>query len=102
MGHATADTLRVAVDATPLLGARTGIGAFTAALLEHLAGRPEVEVTTYGLTWRGRQGLAGAVPAGVRTSRRPMAARPLRLAWQRGNRPPIEWWTGPVDVVHGT
>ncbi|HEV2767979.1 MAG TPA: glycosyltransferase family 1 protein [Acidimicrobiales bacterium] len=94
--------LRAAVDATPLLGARTGIGAFTAALLEHLADRPEVEVTAYGLTWRGRQYLAGAVPAGVRTSRRPMAARPLRMAWQRGNRPPIEWWTGPVDVVHGT
>ncbi len=95
-------SLRAAVDATPLLGARTGIGAFTAALLEHLAGRPEVKVTAYGLTWRGRQSLAGAVPAGVRTSHRPMAARPLRMAWQRGNRPPIEWWTGPVDVVHGT
>ena len=102
MNSPAPDRLCLAVDATPLLGARTGIGAFTAALLEHLAARPEVEVTTYGLTWRGRQGLASAVPAGVRTTRRPMAARPLRLAWQRGNRPPIEWWTGPVDVVHGT
>lgn len=102
MRDAAADRLGVAVDATPLLGARTGIGAFTAALLEHLADRPEVQVTAYGLTWRGRQSLATAVPPGVRTTRRPMAARPLRVAWQRGNRPPIEWWTGPVDVVHGT
>jgi glycosyltransferase involved in cell wall biosynthesis len=30
-----------------------------------------------------------------------MAARPLREAWSRTDQPPIEWWTGPVDVVHG-
>jgi glycosyltransferase involved in cell wall biosynthesis len=30
-----------------------------------------------------------------------MAARPLREAWSRADRPPIEWWTGPIDVVHG-
>jgi glycosyltransferase involved in cell wall biosynthesis len=30
-----------------------------------------------------------------------MAARPLRTAWMRGDRPAIEGWTGPVDVVHG-
>lgn len=102
MSRARRGRLRVAVDATPLLGARTGIGAFTAALLEHLARRTDLDVIAYGLTWRGRRALAAAVPAGARTTRRPMAARPLRLAWQRGDRPPIEWWTGPVDVVHGT
>jgi glycosyltransferase involved in cell wall biosynthesis len=31
-----------------------------------------------------------------------MAARPLRAAWGRLGHPAIEWWTGPVDVVHGT
>jgi hypothetical protein len=30
-----------------------------------------------------------------------MAARPLRWAWGHGDWPPIELWTGPVDVVHG-
>lgn len=94
--------LKVAFDATPLLGARTGVGAFTAALLERLAVRPSVAVTAYGVTWRGRQVLAGAVPSGVEVCRRPMAARPLRWAWTRSDGPPLEWWTGPLDVVHGT
>jgi glycosyltransferase involved in cell wall biosynthesis len=31
-----------------------------------------------------------------------MPDRPLHLAWQRLGRPPIEWWIGAVDVVHGT
>jgi glycosyltransferase involved in cell wall biosynthesis len=30
-----------------------------------------------------------------------MAARPLRFLWKRADRPPIEWWTGEVDVVWG-
>jgi glycosyltransferase involved in cell wall biosynthesis len=102
VGQAGSACLRVAVDATPLLGARTGIGAFTAGLLDHLARRPGLDVTTYGLTWRGRRELADVTPTGAGSVRRPMAARPLRLAWQRWDRPPVEWWTGPVDVVHGT
>ncbi len=31
-----------------------------------------------------------------------MPARPLRAAWGALGRPAIEWWTGAVDVVHGT
>lgn len=101
-GSPAPSRLHVALDATPLVGARTGIGAFTAALLEHLAHRPDLSLTAYGLTWRGRRDLATAVPAGVAVTRRPMAARPLRVAWQRAGGPALEWWTGPVDVVHGT
>lgn len=94
--------VRLAVDVTPLLGPRTGVGAFVAGLLAELARRPEVDVTAYGVTWRGRRGLGAAVPAGVAVGRRPMAARPLRWAWARGAGPPLEWWTGAIDVVHGT
>ncbi len=94
--------LRVALDATPLLGPRTGVGNFTAALLEHLADRADVAVSGYGVTWRGRRRLAAVLPAGVRACSRPMAARPLRWAWERHDGPPIEWWTGRLDVVHGT
>lgn len=99
---ARGDRLRVAVDATPLLGRRTGVGNFTAALLERLAAREDVALTAYGVTWRGRRELAAALPAPVRPCRRPMAARPLRWAWGRLDLPPIEWWAGAVDVVHGT
>ncbi|MDQ3145333.1 MAG: glycosyltransferase family 1 protein, partial [Actinomycetota bacterium] len=94
--------LRVAFDATPLLGVRTGVGAFTASVLEGLALRPDVDVTAFAVTWRGRDALAAMVPAGVALPRRPMAARPLRELWARSDVAPVEWWTGPVDVVHGT
>jgi glycosyltransferase involved in cell wall biosynthesis len=93
--------VRVAFDATALLGSRTGVGVFTAEVLNRLAGRNDLDVVAYGVTWRGRRSLAAAAPPGVRVARRPMAARPLRRAWVRSDRPPIEWFTGPVDLVHG-
>jgi glycosyltransferase involved in cell wall biosynthesis len=94
--------LRVAVDATPLLGARTGIGRFTAAILAGLGRRPSVAPLAFAATWRGRGALEPLLPEGVAAVSRPMAARPLRAAWSAFGHPTIEWWTGPVDVVHGT
>lgn len=93
--------MRIAIDVTALYSARTGVGVFTAELLDRLAGRPELDLTAYAVTWRGRGRLREMVPTGVRVARAPMAARPLRRAWARAESPPIEWWTGPVDVVHG-
>jgi glycosyltransferase involved in cell wall biosynthesis len=94
--------LRLAVDTTSLFGARTGVAAFTEGALHALARRPDVDVHAYAVTWRGTRGLAGMVPSGVTVARRPMAARPLRSLWCRFDAPPIEWWTGPADVCHGT
>lgn len=94
--------LRLAVDATPLLGPRTGVGMFTAELLTHLAADPALTITAWAASWRGRDTLGDELPEGVRAVTRPMAARPLRQAWARADQPPIEWWTGAVDVVHGT
>ncbi len=31
-----------------------------------------------------------------------MPARPLHAMWRHGSVPPIEWFVGPIDVVHGT
>ena len=42
-----ADRLRLALDATPLLGARTGIGEVVAGILGELAPRADLEVTGY-------------------------------------------------------
>jgi glycosyltransferase involved in cell wall biosynthesis len=80
--------LRVGLDATPLLGPRTGVGQFTAGLADAL--RPRVEVVPVEMTWRGRR--AGA---------RPLPARAMRALWQRFDAPPIEWWSGDIDVMHG-
>ncbi|MHB8670670.1 MAG: glycosyltransferase family 1 protein, partial [Acidimicrobiales bacterium] len=71
--------MKVAVDATPLLGARTGVGALTQGTLDALSAHPELdlELCAYALSWRGRAALASVLPAGVATVRGPMAARPL-------------------------
>ena len=42
------------------------------------------------------------LPAGVATRQRPMPARPLHALWGRGDVPPVEWFIGAADVVHGT
>jgi glycosyltransferase involved in cell wall biosynthesis len=94
--------LRVAIDATPLLGARTGVGAFTAGLIHALPAHENVHLRAYAVTWRGRGELDGQLPHGVDVVTRTMPARPLRWAWGHADRPVIEWWTGRCDVVHGT
>jgi glycosyltransferase involved in cell wall biosynthesis len=93
--------MRVAVDATALLDPPTGIGVFTSRLIEGLAEHPEVTPVAYAASWRGRDRLPQAVPPSVQTARRPLPARPARTLWRRLDRPPIDWWTGPVEVVHG-
>jgi glycosyltransferase involved in cell wall biosynthesis len=94
--------MRVAFDATPLIGTRTGIGVATAEMLGALARHPELELSAYAVSLRHRKELADAVPEGVGTEQRPMAARPLAWLWSRANRPRIERFVGPSDVVHGT
>lgn len=96
----TRSPLRLAFDATALLGVRTGIGRFATELLDRLATRDDLDVSAFAVSWRGRGALPGAVPEGVRVVGRPMAARPLRLAWTRTDHPVIERFTGPIDVVH--
>ncbi|HEV7721772.1 MAG TPA: glycosyltransferase family 1 protein [Iamia sp.] len=93
--------LTVALDVTSLIGPRTGVGALTENLVEGLAARSDVAVRAFAVTWRGRGALSHSLPSGVVLASRAMAARPLRAAWSRGDRPAIERWTGPVDVVHG-
>lgn len=93
--------LRVALDVAPLIGDRTGIGVFTEALARGLAADPTIDLVAYAASWRGRHQVAAATPTPCRVVTRPMAARPLREMWRRVGWPPVQWWTGPVDVVHG-
>ena len=98
----SADRLRVAVDATPLLGSPTGVGAFVAGLLPALATGSDVETSAFALSLRGWRDLPDRLPPGVVPLRRPMAAGVLLRAWSRADFPPVEWWTREADVVHGT
>jgi len=94
--------MKVALDATPLLGVRTGIGYFCEGALRALADRRDVEIAAFAVSWRRRHELAPLLPSGVTRLQRPMPARPLHLAWSYLSVPPVEWFIGPVDVVHGT
>lgn len=97
-----ADRLRVAVDATPLIGRPTGVGAFCAGVLSGLAGRPDAQPAAFAVSWRRRHAIDTRVPAGVDVVRRAMPARPLHAAWRMADVPALEWFVGRADVVHGT
>ncbi len=95
--------MRVALDVTPLAGARTGIGLFAAAMVEEFADPDHrVELVGLAMTARGRDEIATALHDAGATLGRAAPARLLRAAWGRIDLPPVEWLTGPVDVVHGT
>ncbi|MCK9893829.1 glycosyltransferase family 1 protein [Frankia sp. AgB32] len=118
----------IVLDGTPLLGRRTGVGRYTEHLLAGLArlaaaaadagggggggggGGPadgggaaaSWDLAATAFTWRGLDELAGSLPPGVRVAARRAPARLLHETWIRGEHPPVEWLTGPADVVHGT
>jgi glycosyltransferase involved in cell wall biosynthesis len=94
--------LRVALDATPLLGHPTGVGNFCAGALSGLGARGDLDVAAFAVSWRRRGEIGPLVPAGVSVAQRPMPARPLHALWARGPFPPVEWFIGKADVVHGT
>jgi glycosyltransferase involved in cell wall biosynthesis len=93
--------MRIGLDATPLLGNRTGVGRYTLSLLTALASYDDELVAT-AFTFRGRGDLTTAVPAGVRVAARPAPARALRELWARGEWPPVELLAGTLEVFHAT
>ncbi len=101
---ATADPVRlsVALDATPLLGRPTGVGAFVAGALGGLGRRADTDTSAFAISWRRRQAVPGLVPPGVGTRQRAMPARPLHIAWSKVSFPPVEWFVGDHHVIHGT
>lgn len=96
------ERLRVLMDGTPLLGKRTGIGRYTAALAEELASTPGIDIRAVALTLRGWRALRSVLPHGVWARGLPCSARLLRKTWLRSSFPPIEVIAGFSDVVHGT
>ncbi len=87
--------MRVAVDATPLVGHRTGVGRFVDALLPALEARDDVEVERYVVSRRADELPEGAkrvlVPAGLA----------LR-SWGATRGPSLAALFPRADVIHGT
>jgi glycosyltransferase involved in cell wall biosynthesis len=92
--------MRVVFDATPLLSPRTGVGAFVEAVLARLP-RRDVEVVAFAYGRLNRDLIVDLVPAGVDVAPRKVPARTTGMLWKYGAWPPIEYFTGTIDVVHG-
>ena len=93
--HAT-----VAIDVTPLLGARSGIGNAVAeivAALRDLEAAPTL--VPYTLSARARL-LRADAPADTRFI--PWPARGLLAAWARGDVPRVDGRLRPANVIHAT
>ncbi|ABK52193.1 glycosyl transferase, group 1 [Acidothermus cellulolyticus 11B] len=95
-------SVHVTLDATPLLGIRTGVGHYVAQLAAALAARDDVRLTLTAFTWRGRLNRLPDLPPGAAVRARRAPARALRLAWRLSNLPPVERICGRADVFHGT
>ncbi len=93
--------MQVALDATPLLGAVTGVGRYVAGLVGGLVALPDApQVRLVAFTFRGARDIPRTAGTSIAGRRAP--ARLLQAAWLRGPWPPAEWLSGPVDVMHGT
>jgi hypothetical protein len=98
--------VRGALDVTPLLGPRTGVGRYVASLARELAVKPAGaqadDLRGIAFTVRGRRSLPAALPPGFRPVGPPAPARALHRVWARSELPPVTLLTGGVDVFHGT
>ncbi len=94
--------LRIAYEATALLGTRTGVGEFCYGALESLVRNPDLEVGAFAISFRRRKLLKSELPEGVGFRDLILPARPLHKLWAKFNFPPLDLWDRKFDVVHGT
>ncbi len=92
--------MRVAIDATPLIGIRTGIGVFLEGLLDSLneLGEQEdvIEIAEYTVSFSAR------LRDCTRGTWVPLPAAQAPVIWKIFNAPKIERFLGGIDLVHGT
>jgi len=86
--------LRVAIDAGPLYGHRTGVGVATAGLLDALAKRADIELDPYAVSFRSK-------PA-VGHRRLPLPGIVASHVWARSEWPRFDRWASGAQVIHGT
>lgn len=90
----TDHTLRIAVDAGPLYGHRTGVGVAVDGMLTALGERDDVELLPYLVSSRSTP------TPGHR--RLPVPGIVASHLWSRGDRPHADRWLGGAELVHGT
>lgn len=90
----TTRPLRVAIDAGPLYGHRTGVGVAVDGMQRGLAARPDVELIPYLVSRRSTP------QAGHR--RLPLPGIVASHVWSRADHPAADRWLREADLVHGT
>lgn len=96
--------MKVCIEATSMLGRRSGVGHTTASLVEALVDADqELEIVLLPVSARGAGGLRRAAPVHPRVTvlRTRVPARLTSWVWQRSTWPPAELFSGGVDVFHG-
>jgi glycosyltransferase involved in cell wall biosynthesis len=90
----------VAIDVTPLVGVRTGIGNAVAELITSFAGLEAAPtLVPYALSLRARDHRKD-LPPGTRFP--PIPARALLASWGRSDSPKLDHWLRPARVLHAT
>ncbi len=91
---------RVAIDVTPLIGARSGVGGALADIIDALGALDVPPVLLpYALSLRARRARPDLPPD---THFVPLPARFLLRAWVRFDWPRVDAFLGRADVVHAT
>jgi glycosyltransferase involved in cell wall biosynthesis len=96
--------LRIGVDATSLIGPRSGVGQTTASIVEALVMLDEgVEITLFPISLRRGGWVRHAVTPHPRitVARSRMPGRVAATVWSRVEWPPAELFCGPLDVFWG-
>jgi glycosyltransferase involved in cell wall biosynthesis len=93
--------MRILVDYRPALRERTGVGEYVHQLVRaYTAASPDDEVSVFTSSWKDRPGPGAAAELGARVVDWRIPVRALNYAWHRLGWPPVEAFSGPVDVVH--
>ena len=94
--------VRILVDYRPALRERTGVGEFVHELSKALSQQSEGDqIALFTSSWKDRPDptLASQMPS-IRLVDVKVPVRALVWSWNRMEWPPVEWFTGPCDVVH--
>jgi glycosyltransferase involved in cell wall biosynthesis len=90
----------VAIDVTPLVGVRTGVGNAVAELISSFASLEAAPtLVPYALSLRARDHRS-ELPPGTRFP--PIPARALLASWGRSDAPKLDYWLRPARVLHAT
>lgn len=94
--------MQILLDYRPALRQRTGVGEYTHELAAALSrsARPSDTIHLFTSSWKDRPDPALRVWPAVRVVDRHVPVKVLHWAWHRHEWPPVEWFSGRIDIAH--